>query len=151
MKKIFLAITVMMNSVAFANFPAAVEKAAEDLKQNDVKIVITEIGKSGERKKSYQVDLQVKQASYDHMESKVVYAWKTVKTAKVENTDLLQIKLDNVKTVISEIENDEGNPCLSEGSYLVELQVSDGSESSWKTVKTITVEEDGGVMEVCAE
>ncbi len=72
MKKIFLAITVMMNSVAFANVPAAVEKTAEELKQKSVKIEITDLGKDGEGKKSYQVDLQVKQASY-HPGKGVVY------------------------------------------------------------------------------
>ncbi len=54
----------------------------------------------------------------------------------------------------------EGNPCLPEGkSYQIELQVKQASYDheknkivySWETVKTIGVDNDGNMMEVCAE
>ncbi|WP_413287719.1 hypothetical protein [Bdellovibrio sp. HCB337] len=69
-------------------------------------------------------------------------------------------KISDTRTVVKEIENTEGNPCLPEGkSYIVDIQVKQAAfdyENSkvvyeWETVKSINVEKNGRVMEVCAE
>ncbi|WP_413574572.1 hypothetical protein ACLVWU_10115 [Bdellovibrio sp. HCB290] len=71
-----------------------------------------------------------------------------------------KMKANDTRTIITEVENTDGNPCQPEGkSYLVELQVKQAAFDrekrkvvySWETVKTIGVDNDGRVMEVCAE
>jgi hypothetical protein len=71
-----------------------------------------------------------------------------------------KMKANDTRTVVTEVENKDGNPCMPEGkSYQVELQVKQASYNpeknktvySWETVKTIGVDKDGKVMEVCAE
>ncbi len=68
---------------------------------------------------------------------------------------------DDVRTVVREVENTDGNPCMPEGkSFQVDLQVKtaiafdrDKMETvyEWVTAKTIGVDVDGSVMEICAE
>jgi hypothetical protein len=71
-----------------------------------------------------------------------------------------KLKANDTRTVIKEVENTDGNPCLPDGkSFLVELQVKQAAFNretnkvvySWETVKTVSVDKDGGVTEVCAE
>ncbi len=71
-----------------------------------------------------------------------------------------KMKSGDTRTVITEVENKDGNPCMPEGkSSQVELQVKQASFDrekmtvvySWQTVKTISVDNAGRVMEVCAE
>ena len=71
-----------------------------------------------------------------------------------------KMKANDTRTVITEVENKDGNPCMPEGkSYQVELQVKQASYNpetnkmvySWETAKTIGVDKNGKVMEVCAE
>ncbi len=67
----------------------------------------------------------------------------------------------DVRTVVRDVENTDGNPCMPEGkSFQVDLQVkmalAFNPEKSqivyeWVTVKTIGVDLDGSVMEICAE
>lgn len=70
------------------------------------------------------------------------------------------LKANDTRTVTKIIENTDGNPCLPEGkSYQVDLQVKQAAFNpdrskvvyKWETVKTINVDKDGNVMEVCAE
>ncbi len=71
-----------------------------------------------------------------------------------------KLKDKDTRTVTTEVENTDGNPCMPEGkSYQVDLQVKKAyfnamqmrTVYSWETVKTINVSKDGRVMEVCAE
>jgi hypothetical protein len=71
------------------------------------------------------------------------------------------LKKEDIRTVITEIENkEENNPCLPDGkSYQIELQVKQATWDpeaekvvySWETVKTINSDKSGKIMEVCAE
>lgn len=74
-----------------------------------------------------------------------------------------QLLKDDVRTTMKSIMNTDGNPCLSEGkSWEVEVQVRktvralDANENlttkdEWETIKTVVIDRDGGVMEVCLE
>ena len=72
-----------------------------------------------------------------------------------------EMQSKDVRTVVREVENTDGNPCMPEGkSYQVDLEVKmaqgydhDKNEIiySWDVVKTIGVDNEGRVMEVCAE
>lgn len=86
MKKIILVVACLFSVNAFAKSP--VEKAAENMKKNDTRTVIKEIDNTEgspclPEGKSFQVDLQVKQAQVTP-EKEVVYYWETVKTIGVE-------------------------------------------------------------------
>ena len=81
-------------------------------------------------------------------------------TPKVVSEAATKMKNSDVKTVITKVNNTEGNPCLSQGiSYDVELKVKKAVwngitskvEYSWDTIKHINVSDRGEVMEVCAE
>ena len=69
-------------------------------------------------------------------------------------------KLTDTRTIVKEVTNDDGNPCMPEGkSYIVEVQVKQAVFNqetskvvySWETAKTISVDQAGRVSEVCAE
>lgn len=89
MKKIVPVIaTILMSTSAFAG-NLAVEKAASKLKANDTRTIIKQVENTDGNPcmpegKSYQVELQVKQAAYDHEKNKVVYSWETAKTIGVD-------------------------------------------------------------------
>jgi len=70
------------------------------------------------------------------------------------------LKTRDTRTVVSEVYNNDGNPCLPEGkSYNIELQVKQGSFDplqskivyNWETVKTVNSDLTGKIMDVCAE
>lgn len=69
-------------------------------------------------------------------------------------------KITDTRSIVKEVENTDGNPCMPEGkSYVVEIQVKQAAFNyetskvvySWETVKTIGVDKHGNEMEVCAE
>ena len=67
----------------------AVEKVAAEMKSNDVRTITKEIQNTDGNPcqfegKSFQVELQVKQADFDHLKMKTVYTWQTVKTINVD-------------------------------------------------------------------
>ena len=71
-----------------------------------------------------------------------------------------KMKARDTRTVVKEVENTDGNPCMPEGkSFQVELQVKQASFDrekmkvvyTWETAKTIGVDKAGSIMEVCAE
>ncbi len=71
-----------------------------------------------------------------------------------------KIKASDTRTVVTEVENTKGSPCLPEGkSFQVDLQVKRASFDreqmttvyKWETVKTVGVDKVGRVTEVCAE
>lgn len=71
-----------------------------------------------------------------------------------------KMKSGDTRTIIKEVENTDGNPCMPEGkSFQVELQVKQASFDhekmkvvyTWETAKTIGVDKAGRIMEVCAE
>ena len=71
-----------------------------------------------------------------------------------------QMKADSVKTVITEVQNSAGNPCVPAGlSYNVELMVKTAQFDrmagktvyKWESAKLINVSKDGDITEVCAE
>lgn len=90
MKKILiLAVLAISANVMAAPVPAAVTKAANALKAQSVRTVIKKVvNREGNpcipEGTSYNVELQVKQASYNPMTNKVVYKWETAKTINVE-------------------------------------------------------------------
>lgn len=70
------------------------------------------------------------------------------------------LKNSQIRTVVSKATTAaEATPCEAEGSVQVKIQVKEPQYNRltntmdyfWKTVKTISVDKDGGVMEVCAE
>lgn len=68
------------------------------------------------------------------------------------------MKANDTRTVITVVENKDGNPCLPAGkSSQVKLQVKQASYNGhhvihkWQTVKTINVAKDGSIMEICLE
>ncbi len=70
------------------------------------------------------------------------------------------VKQESVRTLIKEVENTDGNPCMPEGkSYTIDLQVKEAQYDrnkgeivyDWKTVKSVVSDANGEVMEVCAE
>ena len=89
MKKAFIAIaTILLGGSAFAG-NLMVQKAASKLKANDTRTIIKQVENTDGNPcmpegKSYQVELQVKQASYNHEKNKVVYSWETVKVIGVD-------------------------------------------------------------------
>lgn len=100
MKNMTLTAALVLSSLsAFAgNF--AVERAAAEMKESDTRTVIKDVeNKDGNpclpEGKSYQVELQVKQAAYDRLNNRVVYSWETVKTINVD-------KLGSVSEVCAE-------------------------------------------------
>ena len=71
-----------------------------------------------------------------------------------------KMQIDDVRTVITAVKNEDGNPCMPEGlSYNAELQVKqahyNGEKSNveykWETVKNINISTTGEVMEACGE
>lgn len=147
MKKMIAALIFIASSTSFAQ--SAVEEAAANMKANDVRTVAVDANK---------VELQVKQASYNHETKEVVYTWQTVKTVTADRA--AEARVSDVRTVIKEVENTDGNPCMPEGkSFLVALQVKQAylnrSNNTylylWETAKKISVDNNGNVMEVCAE
>ena len=80
-------LSVVLSSSAFAGSSVA-KRAAAKMQKNDVRTVTTIVDNvEGSpcipEGKSYQIDLQVKQASYNRMTSQVEYTWETVKTISV--------------------------------------------------------------------
>jgi hypothetical protein len=73
------------------------------------------------------------------------------------------LKNNDVRTVITAVTNTEGNPCMAEGkSYSVDLQVKKAVTKmnkrgevtvgyKWETVKTVGVDLEGRIMEICLE
>lgn len=70
------------------------------------------------------------------------------------------IKVTDTRTIVKTVMNTDGNPCMPEGtSYIVEVQVKQAAYNydirdvvySWETVKSVGVDKDGRVTEVCAE
>lgn len=95
MKKILILATLAIsaNVLAAPAVPAAVTKAANSLKAQSVRTVIKKIiNREGNpclpEGTSYNVELQVKQASFNRETSKVVYKWETAKTINVEKSGL---------------------------------------------------------------
>lgn len=87
MKKVLflIALTSMSMNVAFAG---PVSNAAAKMKLNDTRTVTKKINNTeGDpcfpEGISYNIELQVKKASFDRLKSKVVYAWETVKSINV--------------------------------------------------------------------
>ncbi len=80
------------------------------------------------------------------------------KLARKAGAEMLK---SDVRTVVREVENTDGNPCMPEGkSFQVDMQVKTAlafdmekmeTVYEWVTVKTIGVDLDGSVMEICAE
>lgn len=71
-----------------------------------------------------------------------------------------KMKSADTRTIIKEVENTDGNPCMPEGkSFQVDLQVKQARFDyekmkvvyTWETAKTIGVDKAGRIMEVCAE
>lgn len=71
-----------------------------------------------------------------------------------------EIKANDTRTIVKEVTNTDGNPCMPEGkSYVVEIQVKQASynydkndiDYSWQTVKTVGIDKQGRKSEVCAE
>ncbi|MGE3974112.1 MAG: hypothetical protein AB7F59_06255 [Bdellovibrionales bacterium] len=84
-----LVLIVLMSAFSFATSaqptPNVVNRVAQNLKSQDTRTVIKAIeNKEGSpcipEGRSYQIDLQVKQATWNPLESKVIYNWVTVKT-----------------------------------------------------------------------
>jgi len=80
--------------------------------------------------------------------------------SKVAQKAAAEMKAKDTRTIIRDVTNTDGNPCMPEGkSYQVDLQVKQASfnhetndvDYTWETVKTIGVDKAGHVMEVCAE
>ena len=126
---------------------------------------ITLIYKKGSREDNRDATLIVKS---DGQESASLHntSGSQRKVASSESDDLSpavqkavrKLKTNDVKTVVSKVVNNEENPCLSQGvSYDVALKVRKASWNgskvvySWETVKSVNVDTDGRVMEVCAE
>ncbi len=84
----FATATVLAAKVKNAT-PAIVQEVAAKMAKTDVRAVIKEVENTDENPcmpsgKSFQVEIQVKQAAYDHEKSKVVYSWESVKTVGVD-------------------------------------------------------------------
>ncbi len=83
------------------------------------------------------------------------------KTPNVVAKAALEMQTKDVRTVVREVENTDGNPCMPEGkSFQVDLEVKTAAGYdhekgeivyNWEVVKTIGVDNEGLVMEVCAE
>lgn len=91
MKNITMTVILVLSSVSAFAGNLAVEKVATKMKANDTRTIVKEVENTDGNPcmpegKSYQVDLQVKQAAYDHMKNKVVYSWETVKTIVVDKS-----------------------------------------------------------------
>ncbi|MGZ3797530.1 MAG: class I SAM-dependent methyltransferase [Pseudobdellovibrionaceae bacterium] len=72
----------------WSSFTAA---AGNDMKAKDVRTITKEVENVDGNPcmpegKSYQVELQVKLAAFDHEKNKVIYSWETVKTIGVDKT-----------------------------------------------------------------
>ncbi len=70
------------------------------------------------------------------------------------------MKTSDVRSVVTAVNNQEGNPCIPEGvSYNIDLQVKTAAYNretqkivyTWETVKTINSDAAGHISEVCAE
>lgn len=92
MKNTILASLVIFASLSAsaAHIPAKVQKAAAEIKANDVRTVITTVdNKDGENPClsegiSYIIDVQVKHAYWNGLENKVEYRWESAKTVVSE-------------------------------------------------------------------
>ena len=69
-----------------------------------------------------------------------------------------ELKQTEIKSVITEVTNTDGNPCLPAGtSYNVDLMVKQAIREDmdvvhkWETVKSVNVSKTGEVMEICFE
>lgn len=87
------ALSITTSSFAAPAVPTAVTKAANELKAKSVRTVIKKVNNHEGNPCmpegiSYIVELQVKQASFNPMTSKVVYKWETAKTINVEKNGL---------------------------------------------------------------
>jgi hypothetical protein len=89
MKSVFALITVL--GMASSTFAAGVsiERIAKEIKDNDtrtvVKVVTNDDGNPcAPEGESYIVEVQVKEAMWDGINSKVIYRWNTVKTVGVD-------------------------------------------------------------------
>lgn len=82
--------------LAFAeNFPMAIKQAAERLKKSDIRAIITEVENNIKNPclppgKSYQIELQVKEATWNPIKSKVDYFWKTTKKVNSNQAGKIQ-------------------------------------------------------------
>ena len=93
MKMILFFAALSLSASSFAATPAAVTKAANEHKAQSVRTVIKKVNnREGNPCMPegiyYIVELQVKQASYNPMTSKVIYKWETAKTIHVEKDGL---------------------------------------------------------------
>jgi hypothetical protein len=91
MKKTIIAAIALLVSVNALAGNSTVEKVAAKLKANDTRTIIKQVENTDDNPcmpegKSYQVELQVKQAAYDHLKNKVVYSWETVKSIGVDRS-----------------------------------------------------------------
>ena len=71
-----------------------------------------------------------------------------------------EMKTGDVRTVVTQVENTDGNPCMPAGkSYNIDMQVKMAAFDQqthdvvyhWETVKTINSTADGLISEVCGE
>ena len=88
MKKTVLLLVGLASLNSFAG-NLAVEKAAAKMKSSDTRTIIKTVENTDGNPcmpegKSFQVELQVKQASFDREKMKVVYTWETAKTIGVD-------------------------------------------------------------------
>jgi hypothetical protein len=113
-------------------FPSAVWTAASKMEKNDVKI---------SRPWIFGRALKVKLASLNRDSLKTTYVWQ-----KVQNVAKGKLN-DVVKSVITKTAGD--NPC--DMGYQIELQAKMASVNTWKTIKTVSADDTGKVMEVCGE
>lgn len=96
----------------------------------------------------------------------VLVATTLMATSAFAMTPAMKKTIDNVKSefvrtkVSAPITAAEANPCEAEGSVQVAIQIKERTYNrltnnmnavTWKTVKTISVDKDGIVMEECAE
>lgn len=94
MKKMFIGMAVLATLVqaqAFADVPESVTAAAQAMQSDSIRTVIvpfnnTEANPCVPEGESYNVELQVKQASIDPTTKQVVYTWETVKIINVSQT-----------------------------------------------------------------
>jgi hypothetical protein len=90
MKNLVLVAIIGLVSVSAFAQNKLIEAAAQKLKANDTRTVITAVKNTDGSPclpagTSYNVELQVKQASFDPQAQKIVYSWETVKTINVDN------------------------------------------------------------------
>ncbi|HLE12244.1 MAG: hypothetical protein A2504_13925 [Bdellovibrionales bacterium RIFOXYD12_FULL_39_22] len=91
--------------------------------------------------------------------AKDIFAAKNTPAAVIESAKTL--KFDDTRITVKKVRNLDGNPCMPAGeSYDASLQVREAQYYhpeknktiyKWKVVKTVNIDKEGRVMEVCGE